>query len=288
VSDLHGLALFAQERERIRLAREHGLPAPWTDDPILQKYRFCNVRRRDDRVSRWLLQNAYPHLDPEGDAWFVAAAMRLINWPPTLGYLLAQGVVTEDADQFSPDEFAQVLKDYQVTHAKAYTGAYILYAGGRRPQFKGVSKADFIAKTLLLDLASRRFAIRQAVETQSVEATVLTLQGSFGVSSFMAGQIAADLSYLPWLEKARDLHSWAPRGPGSMRGLNRLHGRLLNEEWGQEAFNEELMRVNRAIVLDVRLTLHDVQNVLCEWDKYERVRLGQGVPRSQYRPETAY
>jgi hypothetical protein len=36
------------------------------------------------------------------------------------------------------------------------------------------------------------------------------------------------------------------------------------------------------------LTLMDTQNQLCEADKYERVRLGQGRPRSLYKPEGAY
>jgi hypothetical protein len=36
------------------------------------------------------------------------------------------------------------------------------------------------------------------------------------------------------------------------------------------------------------LTLMDIQNCLCEFDKYERVRLGEGRPRSYYKPETAY
>jgi hypothetical protein len=43
---------FVGERETIRLRRESGQPRPWTDDPILAAWSFCNVRREDDRVSR--------------------------------------------------------------------------------------------------------------------------------------------------------------------------------------------------------------------------------------------
>jgi hypothetical protein len=31
-----------------------------------------------------------------------------------------------------------------------------------------------------------------------------------------------------------------------------------------------------------RLELHDIQFQLCEFDKYERVRLGEGRPKSKY------
>ena len=45
------------ERENIRLKREAGLPAPWTEDKILRDYKFCNVRREDDKNSKWLIKN---------------------------------------------------------------------------------------------------------------------------------------------------------------------------------------------------------------------------------------
>ena len=40
---------FCKERENIRSSRESGEPFPWTEDLILQKGRFLNVFREDDR-----------------------------------------------------------------------------------------------------------------------------------------------------------------------------------------------------------------------------------------------
>jgi hypothetical protein len=48
---------FIVEREAVRAAREYGKPWPWTADPILQQYKFCNVQREDDRVTRWVATN---------------------------------------------------------------------------------------------------------------------------------------------------------------------------------------------------------------------------------------
>ena len=31
-----------------------------------------------------------------------------------------------------------------------------------------------------------------------------------------------------------------------------------------------------------RVDMRTIEHSLCEWDKYERVRLGQGTPRSRY------
>ena len=49
---------FCREREKIRLSKESGTPAPWTDDPIFQKGRFLNVFREDDRGSKAILRFA--------------------------------------------------------------------------------------------------------------------------------------------------------------------------------------------------------------------------------------
>ncbi len=43
---------FCRKREQVRLRRERGETAPWTDDPILQRGRFLNVFREDDRGSK--------------------------------------------------------------------------------------------------------------------------------------------------------------------------------------------------------------------------------------------
>ena len=46
---------FCKDREEIRLKRESGIPAPWSDDEIFQKGRFLNVFREDDRGSKAIM-----------------------------------------------------------------------------------------------------------------------------------------------------------------------------------------------------------------------------------------
>src|SRR3954452_21359493 len=48
---------FAAERLRIFLQRSEGRPSPWTDDPILRQYKFCNTFRAADRVSQYLIRD---------------------------------------------------------------------------------------------------------------------------------------------------------------------------------------------------------------------------------------
>ena len=48
---------FAYERQSIFFKKLRGEKPPWTKDPILQTYKFCNAYRASDRVSQYLIRN---------------------------------------------------------------------------------------------------------------------------------------------------------------------------------------------------------------------------------------
>lgn len=283
---------FITEREAIRVRKASGQPAPWTEDPILAKYRFCNIRRRDDRVSQWLLRSYYPLVDPHKDVWLAAAVARIINWPPTLDAFFEAGLTFDDADNFDGAGFKNVIRLLKQEKVKVYTGAYMVYPGSRDGGTSLTNKEDFIADTVLAGLIANKDKIRYAVSEKSVKGVVDALSSSYGLQTFMAGQIAADLTYLPHqLSEAYDLYNYAPMGPGSIRGLNRLHGYKLSNVWTEREFRDALMQINWDVGKEMGiddLTLHDSQNVMCEYDKYVRVLNSEGRPRSVYKPETAF
>jgi len=51
---------YCKKREAVRVKRQSGEAYPWTDDPILQKGRFLNVFREDDKVSKSIIKFAEP------------------------------------------------------------------------------------------------------------------------------------------------------------------------------------------------------------------------------------
>ncbi len=280
---------WVDERDNIRQAKENGYPAPWTDDPILRKYRFCNVRRRDDRMTQWMIRNMYDHVaHGEEDLWFIAAIARYVNWPPSLTSLLVNGAIPARAEEFDPHVFVAVMDDLKAQGLKCWGSAYMLYPGRET----GSNKAETVAFRFLLPLANDAAKVREAMAKNRVESVVQELTKFYGWNTFLAGQVAADLTYYPMeLGEASDLYEWAPMGPGSQRGLNRLFGYKLNYAWKQGDFNAALRKiwVEIAEQLDMEnLTLHDVQNVMCELDKMWRVLAGEGAPRSIYSPETSY
>lgn len=54
---LNSLYEFITERYSIYKKREKGLEPPWSDSQIFNTYKFTNVRREHDKVSKWLIDN---------------------------------------------------------------------------------------------------------------------------------------------------------------------------------------------------------------------------------------
>src|SRR5580765_2305755 len=120
--ELTTLCYWIQERELIRVNRLQGKPKPWTDDPILQSYRFCNVHREDDKVTKWIRGNWGMWGDHPNYTLGMALA-RFINWPPTLE---AVGFPV----RWDPKVVEAIIKLREDRGDKVWTSAYIVSTNG--------------------------------------------------------------------------------------------------------------------------------------------------------------
>jgi hypothetical protein len=109
-----------------------------------------------------------------------------------------------------------------------------------------------------------------------------------GLASFMAAQVVADLKYARGPKKWADFHTFAASGPGSKRGLNRVLGRDKDAPMPEAEFRRVLAMLRLAVSARLAswepITAQDIQNCLCEYDKYERARTGEGRPKQLYKP----
>lgn len=272
---------FISERYAVLQRRKQGLPKPWTQDPILQNYRFCNVYREDDTVTQWIKENwRDPHTN-DPDVWFAMAVARYVNWPDTLAEIGYPVPWDQRLSSYTMQEhFENTLLSRQKAGEKVWTGAYMIHAG------KGGSKITHVSDNILTPLWENREYILGA--TGSLAHFYSRLLGFNGIGSFMAGQIVCDTKFTRLLDCAQDWWEFAVEGPGSKRGLNRVMGRPVNQNWEKSEWFVELTRLHAAIQPMIylagmpKLSAQDLQNCLCEFDKYERVRLGEGRPRSNY------
>ena len=221
------------------------------------------------------------------------ALARFVNWPPTLVELLKAGHGPTICPQWT--QIGHCIDDRAKRGEKTWTGAYMVRAeSNAAKRWAAWGKGRYIAEIVVgRELATFREALCEAMTGQSRQQTAKQLCRCYGWGAFMAGQAVDDWSWTPLLAQATDLYTWAPQGPGSQRGLNRLTGRPLTAKFKDEEWCQQLVELRTATLAKLGrefsdITLMDIQNCLCEFDKYERVRLGEGRPRSHYQPEMAY
>lgn len=262
------------ERHAIYEAKAAGYPKPWTNDPILQAYRFCNVYRELDKVTEWITEHWRSKHYGEQDVWFAMTVARLVNWPDTLeelGYPIP----------FDPMHFIDVLERRKKAKEKVFTGVYIVPA---KAGF--ASKARYIASEVLNPLWCTRDYVAEANDSLAHFHKRLTEYN--GLGGFLAGQVVCDTKYTRLLATTTDWWTWACSGPGSRRGLARVYDYPVDYNWKEPEWKTHL----DTLKIDIGLAMYDVgmkplhaqdlQNCLCEFDKHERVRLGQGKPRNNY------
>lgn len=269
---------WISEREAIRLRREEGEGQPWTDDFILNTYRFCNVRRMDDKVSRWLMENWYIPYRGHRNMLKACALARFFNLPSTLEHLTNP--------VFHDGYLASTIKAV-VRHLRddigqpVFNGAYIVRG---HVAADGADKIEAVVDAYV----GRMLKAQDVIIPSSMRETWLRLATCYGFGSFMAGQVTADLRWAvpgTWIDK----DEWAPPGPGSMRGLNRFLERDIKTTYTEGEFVTYLTAIIDSCYpllppeLVSRMEAIDWQNCLCEFDKYERTLWGQGRPKSLYR-----
>jgi len=271
------LLTFMSERHKIYVRREMGEAKPWTDDPILQTYKFCNVYRELDRGTIWFAKN---WRNTHEDCWFASLVYRFVNWPET-----AQDIGFPVPWKFK--KFITAIDKRAAAGKKCYSSAYMISTHGVT-QYKSLYLAESLDK-----IWKQRHIIRPRKNDTLYEFHT-RLMSCFDVGSFLAGQVVADIKYSdPFLKKAEDWWTFAASGPGSRRGLNRVcqaspNNPPVDEPWKEEHWRRQLAELHEVLkpflarVQMPPIHAQDLQNCLCEFDKYERVRLGEGRPKSKY------
>ena len=285
--DVRQLLYWMEEREKIRRHHDAGDPWPWTNDPILSVYSFTNVRREDDRVSKWIADNLCKPNAEDPDLWFLLTVGRFVNWPDTLAEL---GCFLP----WNRKRFLDVMAARAARGAQLYGPAYMIHADNKT----GKPTPQYQAADVFNPLWLARKDLRPRVG-DTLAGYFSRFDGFHCMGGFMRGQVIADLKFAPPLNDAPDWGSFAVSGPGSRRGLNRVLGRPKDARWANEsawgkaserAWRKDFDQFRAAIADDLeRLGLGDLdaqslQSCLCEYDKFERTRLGEGRPKRRYRP----
>lgn len=264
------------ERHSIYMKRRDGSKYPWTKDPILRDFRFCNVYRELDTVTVWIRENWREPFDKDKDLWFAMVVARLLNQPDSLE---AVGFPTP----WAPKNFQRILKKREEQGLRVFNAAYIVSTNG-----VAMNKVQYIAERVLTPMWINRGFVRPGLG-ENCQALYEKLMRFDGMGSFMAAQVVADMKHTSVMSKANDIFTFVASGPGSRRGLNRMVGREVKSPWREHEWREVALEIGEKVNYDLppwmdRIDMQDFQNCLCEFDKYMRATTGEGKPKQRYTP----
>ena len=274
--ELDRYTYWIEERERIRhLKEELKQDPPWTEDPILKEFKFCQVFREDDRTTRWFRTHMREPLRNSPDVFMATIAFRFFNLIET-GRTLLDNNLHIEWDR--PKAIEEIKKN-----PKWITGAYIVKSPNRMDKVTGVTECV----SHLWD--DRENIIKQLESFTTLEEAWKFLMQYPYIGPFVSYEMVTDLRHTYLLENATDICSWGNPGPGAMRGLNRLTGRPLefckrSWDWHSEMLDlydwcSQKLDLSK---LNYPFEMREVEGGLCEFDKYSRILKGQGRTRSVY------
>lgn len=292
---------YAKERQQMYRRRERGDPPPWTDDQVMGNIYLCNLFREQDKTTVWFRENVRgPAWDEPLKAFAYTILFRWFNRISTGEVLfqeteIARGWLWRLVSEQDPHSVGDWLASQIELNCERpyFTGAYMI-------------KADnYIAKHLSISIAASKVVSAYIERTKAEEKWVLYdtlegwtrwLTGFHGLGWFMAYEAVSDLRWTCLAEWSTDIDTWANVGPGCARGLSRLYYNDINHAgWFRKNPTASLMVMRWLLQLskdpqfwsqDERpWEMREVEHFLCEYDKIERVKRGEGRSKRKYVPK---
>ncbi len=268
---------FIRERDRVRVRRASGQPAPWTDDPIIASNHFTNVHRWADPGTQWII--AYVDdvalVEDREELLFALVAYRTLN-----------RIATFERFGFPPRDYVGAREwgdDLDQARARGFK------LGSRRHQTSLARTIMSLQWLSLVDYADKVWAAPDGVEA------VGRLVKVNGLGPFYAIQVVADLLTIGGerLGLAMGTDPVTSLAVGSRSALHILMGgidptilvpndqsgwrRSLARRWdlsSDERGALELLHDDQPGGLSSPLTHVDLEHSLCEWNRYHKLAIG--------------
>ena len=258
---------------------KHDDNCKWTDDVILQKYKFTNVYRATDRVSQYLIHEViYKDLNyfsPE-DVLLRILIFKIFNKPETWEYLNHALDEPISTNTFAPHKISQLLTEYQKCHP-LFNNAYMMTGSHQKYDYLATKHEKWL--TMVQKEIIDKHILYKILKAPSLESVYNLLKNCSLIGGFLAYQYAIDFNYSPYVNF--DENSFVKAGIGAIRGIKKCFKQFgesfedaihfvaenfldLSKRYGYDQFK---MLPNHAP------TLIDFQNCFCETDKYLRAKL---------------
>ncbi|MEW8051115.1 MAG: nucleotide kinase domain-containing protein [Candidatus Thiodiazotropha sp.] len=266
---------FAFERQNVWYNRIQGAQQPFSDDPILQEYKFTNVYRASDRVSQYLIKHVIyknEHDDNPDEIVFRILLFKLFNKIETW-QLLEHRFGELSVKKFKISKFIKFLDSEMNKGRTLYSNAYMMASGCK--EFN-VTRKHHAHLMLLERMLNDKLPDKIASCTKMRDVYALLLDYPL-IGRFLAYQYVTDLNYSE-LTSFKETEFTVP-GPGARDGIKKCFTTLggLSETdiikmmTDRQEFEFDRLGLKFKKLGKRKLQYIDIQNIFCEVDKYCRV-----------------
>ena len=274
---------------------------PWTDNKLLNDYKFTNVYRELDRNTVWLIDNVInKKLDPKNTLWKIIV-FRYFNKPELFDFM--KGI--PDFRNYNEKKFNKKVLQYKNKSGRVFTDAYMINPP-KAPEDRELGLELFYCKQITRLHNKMNKIIWKGYEEidDPAKFNKLLVKELHCIANFLAYEIYCDLCYTTWFKW--DENDFVNVGPGAKFGLELLfpivkkdkkydyrlkYLRDTSDFWFK-TFKYPMKYYNRNNKNDYksefakRMTLRTIEHSLCEYSKFWKMQLNVGKPRQKFVPKT--
>lgn len=184
---------FAALRQDVFFNRYENKPYPWSQDPILNQFKFTNAYRASDRVSQYLITNVIYNKDlPKSpkEALFRILLFKLFNKIETWE-LLKDNLGSLTYEEYKFEHYEKVLNAVMSAGKRIYSAAYIMpsassYFGFERKHSNHLKLVEKIINEDTHEVLMHTKTMQQAFEI---------IKSFPSIGDFLAYQLLIDINY---------------------------------------------------------------------------------------------
>ena len=278
-----------------------GLPAPWTDNPIIKEFRFTNVRREHDKETKWVIENICNAEMSVANKWVNLILFRMINKSETCQHFMPIDFENVDWKRITdyvmnaPEDYVMFTNAFKTSGVKGAAARALGHVSAFKDKEHGVPPIISVIQ-YCKTLYDNEELITSLGDCTTAQEFFNCLQQISGIAYFLAYQIFVDWTYCP--ESLWSENEFVVAGPGARRGLD-----LVFEDKNGMTYEECIfwLRDNWIVICnwlnlywnpdeifsdldseDRHMNVMSLQNCHCEISKYIRTVNGTGRPRNKY------
>jgi hypothetical protein len=276
---------FFVARDAARARREANDGPPYSDDPILARFHFCNVYREADTGTKFFhahraqkqarINDAIAHAEWLEVLLFQSYAYRPVNRITTFASFA-------ESNNGLPLPLPHHAKRWIAHCRRLMAGGERVFTG--RHLTRGLENYAELVDWLLSPVATAmptglQTVTREVIENEgNLEAVVKSVCVAPYIGRFFGWQIACDLMEAGAVHA---LEPWAHLGPGAINGAKLVDDslkpldvarKLADVDFQDEVFSGDKAPGSPGQLFQYPISIKDVEHALCEYARYCRVR----------------